>query len=252
MNAYDVRKALRSRYSDHRRYAVAEEVGLTTGAARRRLDMIVADCYASNGFRVDGFEIKVSTADLRRELEDPDKHIAFFDVIDYYTLACPAKVMTPDVLALIPKKWGIFIVYENGTTKTRRRPLALQDIRPEDRRIPRGFFASFVRSIQEMQPSEQELKAEYKKGLEEGEEQFRRRYDFQKDYVRNNMAKLEQYDKLMARFLAYGQDADKIMDEFEAFRKLNIKNMLWEVNSSISSLERMKQYLETEEGEGRL
>ena len=243
MNAYEVRKALRNKFNDRRRYAMAEEVGLTTGGARRRIDMIVADCYNSNGYRVDGFEIKVSTADLRRELADPDKHIAFFDVIDYYTLACPAKVVEP-VLDIIPKTWGILIVNDDGTTRYKRRPLALQDKRPEDRRIPRGFFASFVRAIQEKQPSKQELDAEYERGFKEGADENCRRYDYNKGRVQREIDKLNQYDKLMARFGIYGDDVDKIMDEFEAFRKLNRTHLLWALNSSINSLEQMKQYLE--------
>lgn len=82
MTADDIRAALRTKYHDSRQYAIAEEVGLTTGFSHRRLDMMALDCYNSNGFRIDGFEIKVSTSDLRRELEDPEKHVAFFDVID--------------------------------------------------------------------------------------------------------------------------------------------------------------------------
>ena len=81
MTTEEVRAALRKKYADHERYAVAEEVGLTTGFSHRRIDFMVLDCYASNGFRVDGIEIKVSTSDLRRELEDPEKHVAFFDKI---------------------------------------------------------------------------------------------------------------------------------------------------------------------------
>ena len=67
MDADDVRKALCNRFSDHRRYAIAEEVGLTTGFSHRWLDMIVLDCYASNGFRIDGIEIKVSAQGGRRD-----------------------------------------------------------------------------------------------------------------------------------------------------------------------------------------
>lgn len=243
MNAQQVSTALRNKFNDRRRYAMAEEVGLTTGGARRRLDMIVADCYNSNGYRVDGFEIKVSTADLRRELADPDKHIAFFEVIDYYTLVCPPKVVEP-VLDIIPKKWGILIVNDDGTTRYKRRPLALQDKRPEDRRIPRGFFASFVRAIQEKQPSKQELDAEYERGFREGTEENRRKYDFNKSRVQREIKKLDQYDQLIARFNIYGDDVDKIMDEFESFRKLNRAHLMWALNSSISSLEQMKKYLE--------
>lgn len=243
MDTYQVIMALRKRFNDRRRYAIAEEVGLTTGYARRRLDMIVADCYNSNGYRLDGFEIKVSTADLRRELADPDKHVAFFEVIDYYTLVCPPKVVEP-VLDIIPKNWGILVVNDDGTTRYKRRPLALQDKRPEDRRIPRGFFASFVRAIQEKQPSKQELDAEYDRGFKEGGEEHRRRFDYNKSRVQREIKKLDQYDKLMARFGIYGDDVDKIMDEFESFRKLNKPHLMWALNSSISSLEKMKKYLE--------
>ncbi len=135
MKAGEIRAALRARYSDARRYAVAEEVGITTGYSPRRLDMIVLDCYESNGFRIDGIEIKVSKADLKRELENPSKHVAFFDVIDYYTLACPAGVADMNV---IPPKWGVLQVNEDGTTRYRRRPIALHDDKPQD--VPRGFL----------------------------------------------------------------------------------------------------------------
>ena len=138
MDTHQVIMALRKRFNDKRRYAIAEEVGLTTGYARRRLDMIVADCYNSNGYRLDGFELKVSTADLRRELADPDKHVAFFEVIDYYTLVCPSKVVEP-VLDIIPKKWGILIVNDDGTTRYKRRPLALKDESPNE-----GFQEVFL------------------------------------------------------------------------------------------------------------
>ena len=60
MTAYEISAAMKKRFSDGRRYAVAEEVGLKTGGGCRRLDMIVMDCYWSNGFRIDGFEYKVS------------------------------------------------------------------------------------------------------------------------------------------------------------------------------------------------
>lgn len=248
MNAYEVRKALRNKFNDRRRYAIAEEVGLTTGYARRRLDMIVADCYNSNGYRLDGFEIKVSTADLRRELADPDKHIAFFEVIDYYTLVCPPKVVEP-VLDIIPKTWGILVVNDDGTTRYKRRPLALKDERPEDKRIPRGFFASFVRAIQEYKPSQREMDAEYERGVKDGEENQRRRDGYDMRRVQKEKEKLDEYAKLLNRFGIYGDNIDEIMDEFEAFRKLNKKHLMWALNSSISSLEQMKKYLEGKEEE---
>lgn len=234
MTAEDIRGALRAKYSDHRRYAIAEEVGLTTGFSHRRLDAMVLDCFASNCFRIDGFEIKVSTSDLRRELEDPEKHIAFFEVIDYYTLVVPRGVVDP-LMEVIPKKWGILIVNEDGSTRFQRKPLALED--KVDKTVPRGFLASITRAIQSRQPSDQELRSEYERGLKEGEDNEKRRKAYMTDRVAKQAAKLEEYDKLSLRFQLLGDNVDEIMDEFEAFRKLDIDL----VRSSISrTIERLK------------
>ena len=242
MNAGDVRKALRARYNDHRRYAIAEEVGLTTGFSHRRLDMMVLDCYNSNGFRIDGFEIKISTSDLRRELEDPEKHIAFFDVIDYYTIAAPAGVTEP-LMDIIPKRWGILIINEDGSTRYKRKPLALED-KKADGAVPRGFFASIVRSIQSLQPSEQELRAEYERGLQEGKEQAERHRGYMADRVKQEADKLEAYDKLTARLNIWRHDnIDEILDEFEAFRKLNLDWLRSDITGTINRLVKLRDSL---------
>ena len=208
MKSEDVRAALRNRYSDNRRYAIAEEVGLQTGFSHRRLDMMVLDCYASNGFRIDGIEIKVSKADLKRELEDPEKHVAFFDVIDYFTLACPEGVAD---LSVIPPKWGVMLIREDGSTRYLRRPMALHDA--VERAVPRGFLASITRAIQGHQPSAEELSAEYWRGREEGEKATKHMLDYQqKRYVEI----VDDYDKLQRRLHLWG-DVEKTLDKFEAF-----------------------------------
>ena len=235
MKAEEVRIALRAKYNDSRRYAIAEEVGLTTGFSHRRLDVMVIDCYNSNGFRIDGFEIKVSTSDLRRELEDPEKHIAFFDVIDYYTLAVPAGVCDP-LMDVIPKKWGILIINEDGTTRYKRKPLALED-RKADKSVPRGFFASITRAIQSRQPSDLEIKKAYERGLKEGAENAERHRGYMADRVAKEGAKLEEYDKLAARLRLYGENVDEVMDEFEAFRKLDIDWVKTYIDGTIKKLE---------------
>lgn len=245
MNAEDIRSALRAKYSDHRQYAVAEEVGLTTGHSHRRLDMMVLDCYYSNGFRIDGFEIKVSTSDLRRELEDPEKHIAFFDVIDYYTLAVPQGVAEP-LMEIIPKKWGILIVNEDGSTRYKRKPLALED-KKADKAIPRGFFASITRAIQSRQPSEQELFNEYERGLKEGKAKAERHLRYMSDRIAKESAKLEAYDKLSNRFRIWGDNVDEILDEFEAFRKLDPNWVMQSIRSTIDRLDGLCAMLEGKE-----
>lgn len=245
MNAETVRQAMRAKFSDHRRYAVAEEVGLTTGYSHRRLDMMVLDCYSSNGFRIDGFEIKVSTSDLRRELEDPEKHIAFFDVIDYYTLVAPKGVVEP-LMEIIPKKWGILIVNDDGSTRYKRKPLALED-KKADKAVPRGFLASITRAIQSRQASDQELLAEYNRGLKDGKEQAERHRDYMSDRVAREAAKLEAYDKLSTRFLIWGDNVDEIMDEFEAFRKLDIHWVRSSIEKAVKKLEELDAILTLKE-----
>lgn len=248
MKAEEVRRALRARFADSRRYAIAEEVGLTTGYSHRRLDMVVIDCYGSNGFRIDGIEIKVSTQDLRRELEDPEKHIAFFDVIDYYTLAVPAGVCEP-LMEVIPKKWGILIIDEDGSTRYKRKPLALED-RKADRAVPRGFFASVTRAIQSLQPSALEIRKAYERGLKEGEEKAERRRGYMVDRVAREAARLDEYDKMVSRFQLYGVHVDEIMDEFEAFRKLDTDIVKRNIENTVKLLERMRGLLGGEEATG--
>lgn len=221
MTAQDIRAAIRKRYSDSRRYAVAEEVGLTTGFSHRRLDMMILDCYNSNGFSIDGIEIKVSTADLRRELEFPEKHVAFYDVIDYYTVAAPAGVVEP-VMNLLPPKWGILIVNENGTTRFKRKPIALED-KASSSPVPRGFLAAISRAIQSRQPAEQEIRDAYDRGYADAKEKVLAEQERRNWRVNRDAARLEEYDELCRRFRFYGDNVSEAMDEFEAFRKLDLK-----------------------------
>lgn len=246
MTADEVRKALRARYGDNRRYAIAEEVGLTTGGGCRRLDMIVMDCYHSNGFRIDGFEIKISKEDLRRELSDPEKHVAFFDVVDFYTLAIPENIRLSIDESIIPPKWGIMIVYidVNGKLSTRykRKPLALKDESPRDRKIPRGFLASITRAIQEYQPSAAELKREYNRGFADGKIRAENRRDYLAERVRRDAKMLEDYDKLRNRLSLYGHTIEEVVDEFEAFRKMDtywVKSSIAETIKRLSAMNDM-------------
>ena len=242
MNAQDIRAALRKKYNDHRQYAIAEEVGLTTGFSHRRLDMMVLDCYNSDGFRIDGFEIKVSTSDLRRELEDPEKHVAFFDVIDYYTLAVPNGVTEP-LMDIIPKKWGILIVNEDGSTRYKRKALALED-RKADAPVPRAFLASITRAIQSMQPSEQELRAEYERGRKDEKESEERHTSYLKEKVLNEADKIEKYNNLLNRLHIWRSDnIEEAINEFEAFRNLGLKWIFERIDATINDLTKLSAYL---------
>lgn len=131
ITATEIRALLREKYENDRQFAIAEEVGNATGLEqKRRLDMVVVDCFRSSGYSIHGFEIKVSKADLRRELQDSSKHNIFFPSIDYFSLAAPVDVVDVDI---VPKSWGLYLVDKmpDGTTKLRtyRKPLSLHDER---------------------------------------------------------------------------------------------------------------------------
>ena len=246
MTADEVRKALLKKYGDHEHYAVAEEVGLTTGFSHRRLDVIVLDCWNSSSFRVDGFEIKVTTADLRRELQDPEKHHAFFEVIDYYTLAVPKGVVEP-LEDIIPKQWGILIVNEDGTTRYKRKPLALQD--EVKKTVPRGFFASMTRAIQRKQPAEQEIWEAYNRGKEDQKEASQRDFSYKKRMIEEKAKELEDYGKLRSRFQLWRDDGiDEALDEFEAFRALDLVWTIKAISNTIEKLDKLKELLELKSG----
>lgn len=232
MNAQEVYNAIYQKFSDSRQYAIATEVGLTTGGSRRRIDMVIVNCYNSNSFRIDGIEVKVSKADLRRELEDPDKHVAFFDLLDYYTLACPEGIAD---LSLLPPKWGLLVVSDDGRAYYRRKPLALHD--SVDRTVPRGFFAGYVRAIQQYSPSAKALAAEYDRGVKDGIEREKRHMRYQQERLSRETERLEQLDQLELRFKLWGDDCEKKLDEFERFRSANPDWAVKSIKNTISRLE---------------
>ena len=234
MNAQEVCNAIYQKFSDTRQYAVATEVGLSTGGSRRRIDMVIVDCYASHSFRIDGIEIKVSKADLRRELEDPDKHVAFFDLLDYYTLACPEGIAD---LSLLPPKWGLLVVSDDGRAYYRRKPLALHD--STNRTVSRGFFAGYVRAIQHYSPSAKALASEYDRGVKDGIAQEKRHMRYQQERLSRDVERLEQLDQLERRFNLWGDKKEEKLEEFERFRSANPDWVVRDIESTIKSLDRL-------------
>lgn len=177
----EMRELLRKRFGNHARYAVAEEVGDSTGFARRRLDMVVCSCWESDGFCIEGIEIKVSKSDLKHELENPHKHDVFFGDLDFYSLAAPREVIN-GMSESIPKTWGLYEAYRQKdgelALKCRRRPVSIEGSRSG---VSRNFFASLVRRLYACSPEnclvrEAEQRG-YEKGLKDGPDRNRWRIE---------------------------------------------------------------------------
>lgn len=162
ITAKDVLALLKERYSNGGEWVCASEVQRTTGWSDRRYDFVAMNCWNSNFYKIEVVEIKVSKSDLRRELEEPEKHNVMFDDIDYYSLAAPDKVID---MSIIPPKWGVYAVVD-GKLVTKRKPLALHD---EPRTtLPRAFAASFMRAAAAQNMERTLLEDEKKKSFDEG------------------------------------------------------------------------------------
>lgn len=222
----DIRVLLHEKYADMRRYAYAEEVGNTTGLEQhRRLDMVVVDCFKSNGFAFEGIEIKISKSDLRCELQDASKHNVFYPNLDYYSLAAPSSIVDLD---LIPKHWGLYFVdkLEDGSLsmRTYRKPCSLHDKFISE--CDKGFIASLLRAMWGSRPSDSMIEAAKKEGYDnamkeagvvEYVEQIKR---LQAD----NKALRELSDRLSIWGGSVG--IERAIEEYEAFRKLDLPKLV--------------------------
>ena len=255
ITAEDIYSLLAEKYSSNREWAIAGEVQRTTGWSDRRYDFVAMNCFASNRYRIEVVEIKISKPDLRRELEEPEKHNVIFEDIDYYSLAAPAEIID---LSIIPPKWGVYAV-KDGKLITKRKPLALHD--EADRRIKRGFVASFLRAAINQNIARKTLAEELKKKFDEGYAQGKKSllWDSQKQEAFEQYKKeATEYRDLLYKlgFPIYMSEAhgrtEKIKERQELLMKcslmiqaFNYNSLGWAIRNIEGALGDMKQALES-------
>jgi hypothetical protein len=119
-------------------HVVVEEVAPSTGFASRWADVLVLSMWRSKGLTLDGFEIKASRADLKKELADPSKAEAVARYCDSWTLLAWDDAVLVDG---IPETWGILTTTEGA----HRRELTEQ--RKATKRTPEPWPREFVCSL---------------------------------------------------------------------------------------------------------
>jgi len=77
----------------------------------RVIDAIVASLWPSNGLQLHAVEVKVSRADLQRELLDPGKSETFAPFCHKFWLCAPRDIVDP---AELPAGWGWLAPYGEG------------------------------------------------------------------------------------------------------------------------------------------
>lgn len=132
-------------------HIVVEEVAPGTGwsAEQRRADVLALSVWPSKGLTLDGYEIKASRADLKKELADPEKHQAVARYCDTWTLvAWDDEVLVDGV----PESWGILttVTDDDGIGRELHQVRKAQKREPDP--WPRAFVCSLVRNAFEQSP----------------------------------------------------------------------------------------------------
>lgn len=153
MNAPEVIDALKATYAAPA-YALLEQVGDSTGFARRHIDAILMSLYPSRGLSLTGVEVKVSRNDWRMELRNPNKAEPIARYCDYFTVAAPKGIVPLDEL---PDNWGLIEILGAGKARTTKKPVRLQ-AEPLDR----GFLAAVLRRASAVTPTT-EMRAQARK-----------------------------------------------------------------------------------------
>ena len=251
ITAQDILGLLAERYSDSQRYACAAEVSPRTGAWERRIDFLAMWCWQSDMYKIEGFEIKVSKSDLRRELQDPDKHAVFFEEIDFYWLAAPSDVIGD--MSLLPPKWGVMKVVRGNDGKlsleVARKPCCLHDDKINARPISKNFMASVFRAVGNQSHTKAALYREHRAI----EEEIRKSVENEITNGGRVVSECEYSDLLKYRGagLKYGIHHWRLSEyDIKAFNEARllldrIRNLVREIGNAESSIRSIKRSIKT-------
>lgn len=151
------------------RYVTAVQVNNGAGFGySRTLDAIVFDTWPSAGLKLHGLEIKVTKADLRRELQNTNKFSEWEPHLDQFSIIAPKGIVD---LKLLPPKWGLFVP-DGAGLRARRKPLMLHAEKRTE--LSRSMVAAFVRALVDRSLSNEAKVAEYTRGYERGKDEGER------------------------------------------------------------------------------
>lgn len=131
MTAGDVAQALHRMWSPEE-YVHIREAPTTSDRSGRKLDVVVLSTWKSRGLKLDGVEIKVSMADLRREMVDPGKADWWWRHVHRFWIAVPAALAAkivpaaPDLFGATggwPEGWGLLSCTPNAKPTVAIKPV---------------------------------------------------------------------------------------------------------------------------------
>ena len=161
----DLRARLRARYAPPA-YVYFEEVRDATGFfSLRTADSVAMGVWPSRGLLLEGFEIKASRSDWRRELKNPKKGEGVLSYCDRVWVVTTSRGLVHD--EEVPPLWGIIEPRGNGLAMRRE-----AKVNPDRHELDRLFFASLMRQAHrwlehELKNADRTVEAQ-EKGFKEG------------------------------------------------------------------------------------
>ena len=125
-------------------YAFLRQVRNAAGFdATRTFDAVAIHLWPSRGFTVDVIEVKVSRSDWLRELKDPAKAEAAFQLGNRFIVAAPAGVVN---VGELPPGWGLLEVTPKRCRMTVTPETHRTDGKARRETFPAGFVVAMLRS----------------------------------------------------------------------------------------------------------
>jgi hypothetical protein len=161
VNASELYALLQRRYSTG--YLLAPQVAEAAGYdSKSRLDAVAIATDASRGYEIHGFEIKVSRADLLREIANPLKSAPVLRFLDFFWIVAAKGIVEATEL---PLTWGLLA--ERGSRLHAVRRAKHLEPEPITRAFVIGLILRMMRSGQ-VDDVKEMLLAEYERGSEDG------------------------------------------------------------------------------------
>lgn len=115
MTAHDIINALAAKHKPPE-YAFLTDVRNSVGFSSRvrTADAMAMSLWPSRGIFMTGFEVKISRADWKKELAQPEKAEELAQFCKHWFIACPEKLIDKDE---VPPGWGLIHVKEDGGLK---------------------------------------------------------------------------------------------------------------------------------------
>lgn len=180
MTSAEIAGRLRA-YLPAQEYALFFEVPNSTGGGRGYADAVAISLWPSRGHTIIGYEFKVSTSDLNRELATPAKADVVGKYCDYWFLVTPPGLIKKAKYPL-PGTWGLL----EATGDTLRQKVSAPRLTPTGtaapKELPRHFAAALLRraQAQALAPMEVEVERRVKIALDQYEARDRLRRESNK------------------------------------------------------------------------